>query len=121
MAYLDNSGVAKFTQLLKKKIRELIDGTPLYKVVRYSYTYSCAASGATTVTKKNLGITVPDGYTMGGYVAISTGSGGIVPRSWNPQSTPTGTTIALKNVLTSSVSNQTLMVDVLWLKSTNKE
>lgn len=89
----------------------------LFKVTRYTYTYSVSANGSTNVTKNQLGISVPTGYTMGGYVAVSTGHANIVPRSWNPQSTATGTSIVLRNLSSTAVSNQTLIVDVLWLKS----
>lgn len=92
----------------------------LFKVTRYTYTYSVSANGSTNVTKNQLGISVPTGYTMGGYVAVSTGHANIVPRSWNPQSTETGTSIVLRNLSSTAVSNQSLIVDVLWLKSGRK-
>lgn len=88
---------------------------PLFQVKTYTYTYSVAASGSTNVTKANLGITVPDGYSMGGYLGISTANANVVPRSWNPMSTQTGTSIVLRNVSTTAVSSQKLTVNVLYL------
>ncbi len=88
----------------------------LYSVVRYSYEYTCPASGTVNITKNDLGISVPSGYRIAGYIGISTGNADVVPRSWNPQATATGTTIPLRN-LTTAQKTGTLAVDVLYLKT----
>lgn len=88
----------------------------LYSVVRYSYAYTCPASGTVNITKNDLGISVPSGYRIAGYIGISTGNADVVPRSWNPQATATGTTIPLRN-LTTAQKTGTLAVDVLYLKT----
>lgn len=103
-----------------KSLEDWITGTMTaeqpYIVERYSHAYTCPASGTVNITKNDLGITVPTGYRIAGYVGISTGNADVVPRSWNPQATATGTSIPLRN-LTSTQKTGTLMVDVLYLKS----
>lgn len=87
----------------------------VWAVQRCTCSYSVAASGSANITKNQLGVMQPIGFSLAGYVSISTGNANVIPRSWNAQSTPTGTSIVLRNVGTSAVSNGTLIVDVLWL------
>ena len=93
--------------------------TPLFHRVRYSYTYSCAANNSVNVSKDNLGISVPSGFSMAGYTGISTSNANVIPRSWNPWATQTGASIVLRNVSGTAANNQTLTVDVLYIRSSN--
>lgn len=107
------------------KIFYLADGTravgtmaqDVWIRTRYPFTYSVSGSGSVNITKNQLGISVPDGYTLVGYTSISTGNANVIPRSWNAQSTPTGTSIVLRNVTSTAVSNQSFFVDVLYMKT----
>lgn len=89
------------------------------KVATYTFTYSVAANGSTNVSKNDLGITVPSGYTLAGYIGISTGHANIVPRSWNPDASDSGASIVLRNLASTAVSSQSLAVKVLFIKNTS--
>lgn len=110
------SGMTIQDKSLEDWIQDTIKAEQPYMVERYSYAYTCPASGTVNITKNDLGISVPTGYRIAGYVGISTGNADVVPRSWNPQATATGTSIPLRN-LTTTQKTGTLTVDVLYLKS----
>lgn len=94
---------------------DALEAKKTWIVERHTYTYSASGNGTVNITKNQLGITNKTGYTIAGYVSISTGHNNVIPRSWNAQSSQTGTSIALRNVSSSSANNQTLIVDVLYL------
>lgn len=94
---------------------DALEAKKTWIVERHTYTYSASGNGTVNITKNQLGITNKTGYTIAGYVSISTGHNNVIPRSWNAQSTQTGTSVVLRNVSSSSANNQTLIVDVLYL------
>ena len=96
-----------------------LQGEGLWQTQTCTYAYTCAASGSANVTKANLGVSVPTGYKIAGYTSISTANADVVPRSWNSNSTTTGTSIVLRN-LTNTQKTGTLTVVVLYLKTSHE-
>lgn len=97
-----------------------LEAEDFWHVQRCNYSYTCPASGSVNVTKNQLGVSVPTGFTIIGYTSISTANADVVPRSWNAQSSATGTSIVLRN-LTSSQKTGTLTVDVLSMKTSRQQ
>jgi len=89
----------------------------LFKVVQYSYNYTCAANTGINISDDNLGLSTPDGYEPFTMANVLTGNAGVVIRSMQPRLV-SGTTAALslRNVTSASVS-ATVTVQMIYIKT----
>ena len=85
-------------------------------IKEYTYTYSCSAGGSVSVSGSDVDISVPSGYTAIAVLYISTGNGSVVVRNYNIRASSSNQFASLLNTGSSSVSNATFQMNVLYLK-----
>lgn len=88
----------------------------LVKSVSYSYSGSFAANSDTHISRSAIGYTAYAGYTTVGFVSFATTNTYLVTVRLAPEST--AQFVSVRNLSSSTISNATITVTVLYIKTT---
>ena len=91
--------------------------TDLIKFKDYSCSYSVTANGSTAITASDLNVSTPSGYTPLGFYLIATGNANVIARNIYSRSTGSNTMVQVKNTSSSALSNLTLEISIIYIKS----
>lgn len=89
----------------------------LIKLKDYSCSYSVTANGRAAITASDLNVATPSGYTPIGFYLIATGNANVIARNIYSRSTGSNTMVEVKNTSTSALSNLTLEISLIYIKS----
>lgn len=105
-------GVDNAIETAKNEVIDIFDGS--IKIVSYSYKYTPANAGASTITATQFGITAIEGYTPIGFAYFTSGNSAIAVTNMN--ATTDGTVMTLRNT-SSSTTQRTAAVKMIWIRT----
>ena len=95
-----------------------LDSDPIFASASYTYTYSLGAGETLNITAGDFGISVPTGFTTFAIRSFSSGSANVIPRAiLGGNTSSTSNVMQLRNVSTSSSSNVTASLTLVYVAS----